>query len=80
MGLRRPQPPPLRGIGGRIANGIWWFDRAIVDGTVNGVGDVVQGAGRDLRKIQTGRVQNYALGIAFALIVVAVYFVVAVAG
>ncbi|MET1232824.1 MAG: proton-conducting transporter membrane subunit, partial [Candidatus Limnocylindrales bacterium] len=67
-------------IGGRIANGIWWFDRAIVDGTVNGVGDVVQGAGRDLRKIQTGRVQNYALGIAFALIVMAVYFVVAVAG
>jgi NADH-quinone oxidoreductase subunit L len=66
-------------IGGRIANGVWWFDRAIVDGTVNGVGDVVQGAGRDLRKIQTGRVQNYALGIAVALIVVAVYFVLAVA-
>ncbi|HEY8168272.1 MAG TPA: NADH-quinone oxidoreductase subunit L [Candidatus Limnocylindrales bacterium] len=67
-------------IGGRIANGLWWFDRAIVDGTVNGVGDVVQGAGRDLRRIQTGRVQNYALGIAVALIVVAVYFVIAVAG
>jgi len=67
-------------IGGRVANGIWWFDRAIVDGTVNGVGDVVQGAGRDLRRIQTGRVQNYALGIAVALIVVALYFVVVVAG
>jgi NADH-quinone oxidoreductase subunit L len=66
-------------IGGRLANGLWWFDRAIVDGTVNGVGDVVQGAGRDLRKIQTGRVQNYALGIAFALIIVAVYFVIVVA-
>jgi NADH-quinone oxidoreductase subunit L len=67
-------------IGGRIANGLWWFDRAIIDGTVNGVGDVVQGAGRDLRKIQTGRVQNYALGIAFALIIVAIYFVLVVAG
>ena len=41
--------------------------------------DVAQGAGRDLRKIQTGRVQNYALGIAFALIIVAVYFVFVVA-
>ena len=29
------------------------------------------GAGRDLRRIQTGRVQNYALGIAIGLIVMA---------
>ena len=61
-------------IGGFLANAVWWFDRAIVDGTVNGIGDVVQGAGRDLRRVQTGRVQNYALGIAIALIAMSVGF------
>ena len=29
------------------------------------------GAGRDLRRVQTGHVQNYALGIAVGLIVMA---------
>ncbi len=58
-------------IGGRVAAFLWWFDRTIVDGTVNGVGTVVRDAGTGLRQIQTGRVQNYALGIAIGLIVMA---------
>jgi NADH-quinone oxidoreductase subunit L len=58
-------------IGGRIAAGIWWFDRVIVDGTVNGIGAVTILGGRELRRVQTGRVQNYALGIALGLIVMA---------
>jgi NADH-quinone oxidoreductase subunit L len=58
-------------IGGRIAAFLWWFDRMIVDGAVNGVGAAVQGAGGGLRRVQTGRVQNYALGIAIGLIVMA---------
>jgi NADH-quinone oxidoreductase subunit L len=58
-------------IGGRIAAALWWFDREVVDGTVNGVGRVTIGAGRGLRQVQTGRVQNYALGIAVGLIVMA---------
>ena len=58
-------------IGGRIATAMWWFDRTIVDGTVNGIGRLTVGAGSGLRKVQTGRVQNYALGIAFGLLVVA---------
>ena len=58
-------------IGGRIAAALWWFDREVVDGTVNGVGSVTVGAGRGLRRVQTGRVQNYALGIAVGLIVMA---------
>jgi hypothetical protein len=39
---------------------------------------VVQGAGREVRQVQTGRVQNYALGIAAGLIVIAVGFIVTV--
>jgi len=58
-------------IGGRVAAFLWWFDRVVVDGTVNAVGGLTVGAGRGLRMIQTGRVQNYALGIAFGLIVMA---------
>jgi NADH-quinone oxidoreductase subunit L len=58
-------------IGGRIAAATWWFDREVIDGTVNAIGRGTVDAGRDLRRIQTGRVQNYALGIAVGLIVMA---------
>jgi NADH-quinone oxidoreductase subunit L len=58
-------------IGGRVAGAMWWFDRVVVDGTVNGVGRLTIDAGRGLRRVQTGRVQNYALGIAIGLIVMA---------
>jgi NADH-quinone oxidoreductase subunit L len=58
-------------IGGRVADACWWFDRVIVDGAVNGIGRVTVDAGRGLRRVQTGRVQNYALGIAIGLILMA---------
>jgi NADH-quinone oxidoreductase subunit L len=58
-------------IGGVVANSLWWFDRTIIDGTVNGIGALTADAGRELRRVQTGRVQNYALGIAIGLIVMA---------
>jgi NADH-quinone oxidoreductase subunit L len=58
-------------LGGRVAAFLWWFDRVIVDGTVNGIGVVTADLGRGLRRVQTGRVQNYALGIALGLIVMA---------
>jgi NADH-quinone oxidoreductase subunit L len=40
-------------IGGRVAAAIWWFDRTIVDGTVNGVGRLTIDAGSGLRRVQT---------------------------
>ena len=58
-------------IGGKIAAACWWFDREVIDGTVNAIGTTTIDAGRGLRQIQTGRVQNYALGIAIGLIVMA---------
>jgi NADH-quinone oxidoreductase subunit L len=64
--------------GGRVAAFLWWFDRTIVDGTVNGVGSVTRSAGGGLRQIQTGRVQNYALGIAIGLLVMAGSFLLIV--
>jgi NADH-quinone oxidoreductase subunit L len=40
-----------------------------IDGAVNGVGQLVQVGGRELRRVQTGYVRNYALGIAFGVVV-----------
>jgi NADH-quinone oxidoreductase subunit L len=65
--------------GGRLAGAVWWFDRVVIDGTVNGIGTVTTQAGLSLRRVQTGHVQNYALGIAIGLIAMAVgYFLIAV--
>jgi NADH-quinone oxidoreductase subunit L len=58
-------------IGGKVAAACWWFDREVIDGTVNAIGAATIDAGRGLRQVQTGRVQNYALGIAVGLIVMA---------
>jgi NADH-quinone oxidoreductase subunit L len=63
-------------IGGRVAAFLWWFDRRVVDDTVNDLAKTTVGAGRELRRVQTGRVQNYALGIALGLIVMAGSFLV----
>ena len=64
-------------LGGRVAAVLWWFDREIVDGIVNGLGGVTRRAGGGLARIQTGRVQNYALGITIGLIVmIASYLVI----
>jgi NADH-quinone oxidoreductase subunit L len=56
-------------IGGRVAAFLWWFDASVVDGIVNGIGSVTRRSGGGLARVQTGRVQNYALGIAIGLIV-----------
>ena len=54
-----------------MASALWWFDRNVVDGTVNAVGLVTVDAGSGLRRLQTWHVQNYALGIAIGLIIMA---------
>jgi NADH-quinone oxidoreductase subunit L len=65
-------------IGGWVAAAAWWFDREVVDGTVNAIGGVTRQTGRGLSRVQTGRVQNYALGIAIGLIVMAGSYLVIV--
>lgn len=50
------------------------FDTYVVDGLVNGTARLVVTAGRDLRHIETGRVQTYMVGI-FGGIVVLIIFV-----
>jgi NADH:ubiquinone oxidoreductase subunit 5 (subunit L)/multisubunit Na+/H+ antiporter MnhA subunit len=53
-----------------LSNALWWFDARVIDGAVNGAGWVARTTGGVLRKTQTGRVENYGLGIAAGLAVV----------
>ena len=53
-----------------VSEALWWFDAKIIDGAVNGSGWVSQRIGGGLRKVQTGRVENYGLGIAAGLAIV----------
>jgi NADH-quinone oxidoreductase subunit L len=46
------------------------FDLKVVDGAVNGVGTLVRGAGDRLRRVQTGYVRNYALGVVVGAVLV----------
>ena len=46
------------------------FDTHVVDGAVNGVARLAQRASGTLRLIQTGIVQNYALGLVFGVVLV----------
>jgi NADH-quinone oxidoreductase subunit L len=61
--------------GGLLANAVMWFDVRVIDGVVNGTGAATQAAGDRIRRVQTGRVQNYALGIAIGLVVMVGLFI-----
>ena len=62
--------------GALLGNVLWWFDARVIDGIVNGAGWLASGIGGLLRKVQTGRVNNYGLGIASGLVLVLVAYLV----
>jgi len=55
--------------------GAWFVDKEVIDGAVNGIGSLVRGGGSQLRKLQTGYVRNYALGIAAGTVAILGYVV-----
>jgi NADH-quinone oxidoreductase subunit L len=57
-----------------VSNALWWFDAKVIDGAVNGAGWLASTIGGGLRKVQTGRVENYGLGIAAGLAIVVLVF------
>jgi NADH-quinone oxidoreductase subunit L len=59
-----------------VGNALWWFDAKVIDGAVNGAGWLAQRTGGLLRRAQTGRVENYGLGIAAGLVLVLVGYLV----
>ncbi|HEX8953999.1 MAG TPA: hypothetical protein VF945_19225, partial [Polyangia bacterium] len=48
------------------------LDAHVVDGAVNGVAEALVGGGRALRRLQTGRVNHYVLGVAVGVVVLIV--------
>ena len=54
----------------------WVIDKRVIDGAVNGVGELMRGSGGQLRKLQTGFVRTYALGIAAGTVAILAYVVV----
>jgi NADH-quinone oxidoreductase subunit L len=59
-----------------LSNLLWWFDAKVIDGAVNGAGWLASRSGGILRHTQTGRVQNYGLGIATGMVLVLVAYLV----
>ena len=49
------------------------FDPGVIDGLVNGLATAVAGWGRGLRRVQTGFVMNYALGILLGAVAMVAY-------
>ena len=47
-----------------------WLDKYIVDGLVNGLGLMISGLGKGVRKVQTGQVQNYVLGAVLGTVLI----------
>ena len=61
---------------GALSRGAAWLggamDRYLVDGAVNGFAALVVGSGQRLRRLQTGRVNNYVLGVVLGVVVLVV--------
>jgi len=63
------------GPGRKLFDGFAWFDRNVIDGAVNGTASVVRVAGTGLRRLQSGQVRGYALGLATGAVLLIGYFV-----
>ena len=51
---------------------VQWFDHHVIDGFVDGLAEGYQLGATYLRRLQTGRVQGYAIGLFAGVIVIAV--------
>jgi NADH-quinone oxidoreductase subunit L len=59
-----------------ISQGNRWFDRNVVDRTVNLMGKGVGQLGKSFRSLQTGRVQNYILVTAVSVVVFVAFYLI----
>jgi NADH-quinone oxidoreductase subunit L len=58
-----------------LAAGLWrYVDALVIDGAVNGSASAVAAGSRALRRLQTGRLQNYALSVALGAVAVVLFW------
>lgn len=61
-------------LGEKISHFFGWFDLKFVDGVVNGVAWLTKRAGKELRPVQTGYVQNYGLAMVVGALTALIVF------
>jgi NADH-quinone oxidoreductase subunit L len=64
----------IGGPGRQAFEAVAWFDKHVVDGAVEGLGGGARWLGGQLRKVQSGYVRNYAVGIAAGAVLLMVWF------
>lgn len=65
----------MEGPGAKLADGLAWFDRTVIDGAVNGVGVLVVEAASAQRRLQSGYLRRYALGIGMGTVCLLAFLV-----
>jgi NADH-quinone oxidoreductase subunit L len=60
----------------RLSTGLLWrgVDAGLIDGAVNGVGNLVRGTSGAMRRLQTGSVRAYAASLFFGVVVILGYY------
>ncbi len=64
----------VSGPGTKVFDAMVFFDTRVVDGAVNGVATIVRGGSLGLRRLQTGYIRNYALGVAIGAVLLVAWF------
>jgi NADH-quinone oxidoreductase subunit L len=59
----------------RISAPVAWFDRHIVDGSMNGIAFATEWVARILKGFQSGRMQQYAMAIVYGVVILSLIFV-----
>jgi NADH-quinone oxidoreductase subunit L len=54
---------------------VMWFDRTVIDGFVNGLGEGAGSSGGVLKRLQSGNVQWYAVGLFVGVLGLAIVFI-----
>jgi NADH-quinone oxidoreductase subunit L len=63
---------PIRALSEHV---LWKADARVIDGAVNGTGQIVAETGAMMRQIQTGSVRTYAVSVLFGAVVIVGYYV-----
>jgi len=66
----------MGGPGRQAFDGVAWVDANVVDGAVNGVAKLVQGAAGQARRTQSGYVRQYAAALGVGVVLLLMWFVV----
>lgn len=59
----------------RVAAPIAWFDKKVVDGTMDGIGNVTVASSKKIKKIQSGKVQDYGFAFIVGVVIIAMILI-----